>query len=59
MPLYDYQCEKCGHIFEVLELKEEDNKERKCPKCQSTEVKKLPAAFARLGFGCGSGGFFT
>jgi putative FmdB family regulatory protein len=32
MPIYEYQCEKCGEVFEVLELSEKDRPE-KCEKC--------------------------
>ena len=40
MPIFEYKCEKCGHIFEVLELGGGEKK-RECPQCGSTEIKKL------------------
>lgn len=59
MPMFDYQCKACGYVFEALELKRDEQKEIKCPRCGSIDVKKLPASFATLSFGCGSKGFFS
>lgn len=33
MPLYQYECEKCGHKFEVQRKMGESDKDLKCPKC--------------------------
>lgn len=32
MPLYDYECSRCGHRFEVIEPWD-DNQPRSCPNC--------------------------
>ncbi len=32
MPLYEYQCKKCGHLFEKIQ-KFSDKMVKKCPKC--------------------------
>jgi putative FmdB family regulatory protein len=32
MPLYEYQCSKCGHRFEKIQ-KFSDKKIKKCPQC--------------------------
>src|SRR5271170_5266636 len=32
MPLYEYECEKCGHRFEKIQ-KFSDKMVKKCPKC--------------------------
>src|SRR5271156_5233838 len=32
MPLYEYQCEKCGHRFEKIQ-KFSDKMVKKCPEC--------------------------
>src|ERR1700761_5997706 len=32
MPLYEYQCEKCGHRFEKIQ-KFSDKMVKKCPQC--------------------------
>ena len=39
MPLYEYECDACGHRFEVIQ-KFSDAPIDKCPKCGST-VRKL------------------
>jgi len=42
MPLYEYQCEKCGHRFEKIQ-KFSDPLEDTCPKCGGT-VHKLASS---------------
>jgi putative FmdB family regulatory protein len=42
MPLYEYQCKKCKHIFEKIQSFS-DKPIRKCPKC-SGPVEKLLSA---------------
>jgi len=32
MPLYEYQCKKCGHVFEKIQ-KFSDKPVKKCPEC--------------------------
>ena len=39
MPLYEYQCDTCGHRFEVIQ-KFSDAPVTECPKCQGV-VRKL------------------
>jgi len=42
MPLYDYKCTKCGHVFEVMQrISEEPLKF--CPQCKG-EIKRLISA---------------
>src|SRR2546426_6218419 len=33
MPLYEYQCDACGHRFEVIHQKFSDKPIETCPKC--------------------------
>ena len=33
MPIYQYECEKCGHKFELRRKIGESDNELKCPKC--------------------------
>jgi putative FmdB family regulatory protein len=40
MPIYEYQCEKCCHCFEVLVMGSDDGK-TSCPKCDHELVKRL------------------
>ena len=42
MPLYEYECENCGHRFEVIQ-KFSDPPLSECPKCQGA-VRKLPSS---------------
>ena len=42
MPLYEYECEACGHRFEAIQ-KFSDPPIEKCPKCGG-RVRKLIAA---------------
>ena len=43
MPIYDYQCRKCGEEFELLVLK---NTVAACPSCQSQDLEQLISGFA-------------
>ena len=47
MPIYEYECRNCGHVFsQVLTIEEHDRKKMVCPKCQSADVKHvIEAAF--------------
>ncbi len=40
MPIYEYECEKCGHGFE-REQRISDAPIKTCPKCKARRVKKL------------------
>lgn len=33
MPIYEYQCPKCGHVFEEWGKASESHKEEPCPVC--------------------------
>ena len=39
MPIYEYQCEKCGHQFEFLVLPTSSAPE--CPTCHAQDLQKL------------------
>ena len=43
MPLYEYECRKCHHRFEEIQ-QFSDPPIKKCPKCGSKRVDKLPSA---------------
>ena len=43
MPLYEYQCHACGHVFEKLQ-KVSDEPVKQCPKCHAQDVKKCISA---------------
>ncbi len=45
MPLYDYECVKCAHVFEVYQKIGEGNEQLTCPKCAAKNPKKLVSKF--------------
>ena len=56
MPTYDYECTKCGYIFEVFQ-KINSKPKNKCPKCGG-KVKRLISGGCGLIFK-GSGFYIT
>ncbi|MCE9547873.1 MAG: zinc ribbon domain-containing protein [Planctomycetia bacterium] len=40
MPTYDYECDGCGHKFELFQSMAEPVK-RKCPKCGKQKLRRL------------------
>jgi len=45
MPIYEYQCESCGHALEALQ-KMSDPLLKKCPECNKNKLKKKVSATA-------------
>lgn len=43
MPIYEYECQACGHKKEALQ-KISDDPLTKCPECSKPELKKLISA---------------
>ena len=43
MPIYEYQCDKCGHHLEALQ-KISDKPLRECPECGRHTLKRLMSA---------------
>ena len=43
MPMYDYECQKCGETFTECETAEEHQHRRspKCPQCGSRRTRQL------------------
>jgi putative FmdB family regulatory protein len=40
MPTYDYECDGCGHTFELFQSMSEAVK-RKCPECKKQKLRRL------------------
>jgi putative FmdB family regulatory protein len=70
MPLYEFSCSSCGHVFEELIFRQSEIEELECPKCGVQQVNKLMSSFsagsaqrsagstaASSGGGCGPGSF--
>ena len=55
MPLYEYQCSKCGHRFEKIQ-KFSDKKIKKCPKCSGPVEQVISAPAVQFK---GSGWYVT
>jgi putative FmdB family regulatory protein len=45
MPIYEFRCLGCGHVFELLKLKKESDKKEeikmRCPECGHTNVERV------------------
>lgn len=57
MPTYDYQCDACGHEFELFQSITEDLK-KKCPECGKLKLRRLIGTGAAVMFK-GSGFYQT
>jgi len=45
MPLFDFRCTSCGHVFETL-VRPQDPAPTSCPACGKPALEKLLASFA-------------
>jgi|WetSurMetagenome_2_1015567.scaffolds.fasta_scaffold02263_12 putative FmdB family regulatory protein len=52
MPIYEYKCQKCGAKFEIRRSINENDKDIKCPKCETESPRRVFSAFTT---GCGAG----
>lgn len=43
MPIYEYECRDCGHVFDALQ-KMSDAVLKECPDCGKPELRKLLSA---------------
>ena len=57
MPTYDYECDSCGHKFELFQSIK-DNAIRKCPECKKLKLRRLFGTGAAIVFK-GSGFYQT
>ena len=55
MPLYEYQCKKCGHLFEKI-VKFSDKPIKKCPECGGAVEQTISAPAVQFK---GSGWYVT
>ena len=56
MPVYEFECGKCGERFDCFVHSLERIEGVSCPKCGSKKVEKLISGFSCGGGSCGSGG---
>jgi len=68
MPIYEYKCKHCGHVFDEFQKVGDTGENLKCPSCGAAKPEKMFSAFASCGgdtasisssggASCGSGGF--
>lgn len=57
MPIYEYRCRACGHVFEAIVSLRAGAEPPPCPECDAPSPEKLPSVFAAGAGGCGGGGF--
>ena len=48
MPIYDYKCQQCGKVSELL-LRSADSENIKCPNCGSKNLERLISATYMIG----------
>ncbi len=56
MPLYEYRCKACGHVFEKMVRWSESDRAPVCPNCNGQETQKQISSFASSGSSSGSFG---
>ncbi|MCK9356880.1 MAG: zinc ribbon domain-containing protein [Dehalococcoidia bacterium] len=49
MPLYEYQCERCGKRFEVRQSFSQGGADLKCPACGAAAPRRLFSSFSCAG----------
>jgi putative FmdB family regulatory protein len=49
MPLYEYECGRCGQRFERLVSISKARQGTDCPNCRSRSVRRLMSVFATVG----------
>jgi len=45
MPIYEYKCNRCRHVFETLFASLKEERQVVCPACQSRKTKRLMSTF--------------
>jgi len=53
MPIYEYECDKCGEKFEQRRGIAESDSDVKCPKCGAMKPRRIFSAFATGGSSAG------
>lgn len=45
MPIYEYECQKCSHKFELLRPIDDRDVTTECPKCGAKNVHRVTGGF--------------
>ena len=46
MPIFEYQCQGCGHVFEKIRVVRKDADLPRCPVCQAGDTHQLLSRFS-------------
>jgi putative FmdB family regulatory protein len=46
MPIYEYECSRCGHRFELRRGVDESDSDIKCPVCGNKHPRRVLSSFA-------------
>ncbi len=46
MPLYEYRCDECAHVFEVFTQRRDGARSPACPGCGTPDAERIWSAFA-------------
>lgn len=49
MPIYEYKCNECTHVFDELVPMNTEGDNLKCPQCGNVGARRLISAFAAHG----------
>ncbi|MBN1675202.1 MAG: zinc ribbon domain-containing protein [Kiritimatiellae bacterium] len=53
MPIYEYECKKCGAVFELIRSFGASDVDVKCAQCGSPRILRLISAPSRVSKSCG------
>lgn len=56
MPIHEFRCKSCGHVFEELIIRSTDRDELECPKCGTPRVDQLMSSFSTSASNSSGGG---
>jgi putative FmdB family regulatory protein len=46
MPIFEYQCQGCGHVFEKVQLTRQASTTPQCPVCHTGESRQIVSRFS-------------
>lgn len=46
MPIFEYECQGCGHIFEKVQVVRQQEDVAACPVCQASNARQLISRFS-------------
>lgn len=50
MPIREFKCDKCDHIFEEIMFRSDMTPPEECPKCKSSELKAIGVSLSSAQF---------